>query len=141
MTSYTVLGIFEDSGQVLCEHITASEPAEAIRKIATICPHDVQFIGAIEGRHRIVTPCEDSGKTAYAADLRVDYTVSDELPQSVIDARAGVIPESDWAVEFCPKCGKKIVMDGHAAVYTDEGTGDESGRAFYYCSERCRETH
>lgn len=41
-------------------------------------------------------------------------------------------------LESCPKCGDNITR---GEAFTDEGTGEESGRTFYYCSERCRETH
>jgi len=40
--------------------------------------------------------------------------------------------------ESCPKCGKTITREN---AFTDEGTGDELGRTFYYCSEHCREVH
>jgi DNA-directed RNA polymerase subunit M/transcription elongation factor TFIIS len=61
-----------------------------------------------------------------------------------IDAQAyaGYIEELNAAtsdeLESCPKCGARVMR---SEAYPDEGTGDESGRTFYYCSERCRETH
>lgn len=39
--------------------------------------------------------------------------------------------------ETCPKCGTP-----HSSTeFEDEGTGDEAGRTFHYCSDACREKH
>jgi hypothetical protein len=38
----------------------------------------------------------------------------------------------------CPKCGKQIARKD---AVTDQGTGEETGRTFTYCSEFCKETH
>src|ERR1700693_48544 len=57
-----------------------------------------------------------------------------------IGARAydGYIEELDAATSdelvSCPKCGARVLR---SEAYPDEGTGDESGRTFFYCSERC----
>src|ERR1700730_13608396 len=57
-----------------------------------------------------------------------------------IDARAydGYIEELNAAtsdeVESCRRCGARVLR---SEAHEDEGTGDESGRTFYYCSERC----
>lgn len=38
----------------------------------------------------------------------------------------------------CPKCGDSVPV---AMAFEDTGTGEESGRTFYYCSNRCRRNH
>lgn len=43
-----------------------------------------------------------------------------------------------FMIESCPKCGLKVTRED---AFVDEGEGEEAGRTFYYCSERCRETH
>lgn len=55
---------------------------------------------------------------------RIRHEVRDVLPPSVY--------------ESCAKCGTRV--PGWNAVI-DHGTGPEAGRVFFYCSERCRETH
>lgn len=46
--------------------------------------------------------------------------------------------QTEREFEFCPKCGKRVTR---ADAFEDEGEGEEAGRTFYYCSERCREAH
>jgi len=38
----------------------------------------------------------------------------------------------------CAKCGNPVLKN---EAIEDKGTGEESGRIFYYCSEHCFETH
>jgi hypothetical protein len=40
-------------------------------------------------------------------------------------------------VYSCPKCGTPHTRTD----FEDEGEGDEAGRTFHYCSQRCLETH
>jgi predicted RNA-binding Zn-ribbon protein involved in translation (DUF1610 family) len=49
-----------------------------------------------------------------------------------------VLPLEDWTLESCPKCGQKV---HRCEACISEGTGEEAGRTFYYCSEYCKETH
>jgi hypothetical protein len=41
-------------------------------------------------------------------------------------------------IESCAKCGKPVT---HEWATTDEGTGEEEGKTFYYCSDECRDRH
>lgn len=41
-------------------------------------------------------------------------------------------------LESCAKCGTAVIRD---KAITDEGTGAEAGRTFYYCSEECKARH
>jgi hypothetical protein len=66
---YTVIGVYDD-GQTFADHVKAWNAEEAMRLVskASDAIHDLQIVGAIEGEHRLIAPCE-SGNAAYAADL------------------------------------------------------------------------
>jgi hypothetical protein len=73
MTSqYTVIGIYESTGQVFSDYVEASDAYEAMRLVAyaTEVPEDLQILGAVQGGRLMHAACEDSGKAAFAIDLR-----------------------------------------------------------------------
>ena len=72
--SFTVVGVYDDTGQVFADHVIARDAHEAMRlasrpAVAASAGTDLQIIGAIEGHHALTAPCEDAGKAAYASDL------------------------------------------------------------------------
>jgi hypothetical protein len=74
MNTYTVIGVYDDNGQVFTDHIMARDAHEAMRlaskpAVVASAGTDLQIIGVIEGRHTLTAPCEDRGTTAYASDL------------------------------------------------------------------------
>ena len=73
---FTVVGVYDDTGQVFADHVIARDAHEAMRltsqPVAAWPGTELQIIGAIEGHHTLTAPCEDSGKAAYASDLSED---------------------------------------------------------------------
>ncbi len=71
MTQYTVLGVYDDSAQCFSHPVEAATPYEAMQKAALEMEgnDELCIIGAIEGRHKLVTPGEDNGLCAFACDL------------------------------------------------------------------------
>ena len=71
MTRYTVIGAYEDSGQIYADFVDAETPYEAMRLVAMATEAtDLMILGAIEGNHQMHAACKDSGCVAYAVDLR-----------------------------------------------------------------------
>jgi hypothetical protein len=72
MAKFTVIGLYEDSGQVFADYVKAENAYEAIRLVALKwedAPEDLQILGAIQGERHLYPACEDSGKAAFAIDL------------------------------------------------------------------------
>lgn len=71
MAKFTVIGMYDDTGQAFADSVEAADASEAMRLVAacSLAPSDLCIIGAIEGEHTLAAPCEDSGKTAFAIDL------------------------------------------------------------------------
>ncbi|HME10986.1 MAG TPA: hypothetical protein VKG25_28285 [Bryobacteraceae bacterium] len=69
MQTYTVVGLWDDTGVVYAENLTADGPHEAMRKVAAGNDPPSQILGAIEGSHSFTAACEDSGKAAFVQDL------------------------------------------------------------------------
>lgn len=68
MKPYTVIYMFDSNGQVGAEHFDAEDAMHAIAQLAQMSPAAL-IIGAIEGTHQLVAPCEESGVSAYAIDI------------------------------------------------------------------------
>lgn len=68
---YTVIALFEETGEVIADWQRASDAHTAMAQTATQRGdgHDLTIIGAIAGHKAITPPCEDSSKTASAVDL------------------------------------------------------------------------
>ena len=70
---YTVIGYYESDGQTFADHINAANTFDAISLVSASASRlatDLVIVGAIEGEHELVAACEDSGKIAFAIDLR-----------------------------------------------------------------------
>jgi len=73
MKEYTILGYYEDTGQVWAQHISylqdeRSAIEEAVRGVES--PESLIVIAVLDGAHPIRTPDEDGGKGVYAIDLQ-----------------------------------------------------------------------
>jgi hypothetical protein len=70
MQTFTVIGLDDETGQVVADHIEAADALSAMIAAAVgRLDADVQIIGAIAGAHQIAVPSEDSGSASYASDL------------------------------------------------------------------------
>lgn len=72
MKIFTVIGVYDNDGQVFAATVTDEDAHAAMRQVAAeagVADSDLQILGAIEGHHEIVPACEDSGKSAHASDL------------------------------------------------------------------------
>ncbi len=68
---FTVIGVWEETGEVLAEHVFAADPHEAM-KLVSGCrddPASLTILGAVDGKISLIAACEDSGKAACALDL------------------------------------------------------------------------
>jgi len=72
MTKFTVIGLYDSSGQIFADYVDADDAHEAMRIVANnaLTPGDLQILGAVQGGRHMYAACEDSGKAAYAVDLR-----------------------------------------------------------------------
>ena len=72
MTKFTVIGLYDSSGQVFADYVEAEDAYAAMRIVATnaLTPGDLQILGAVQGGRQLYAACEDSGKAAFAVDLR-----------------------------------------------------------------------
>lgn len=72
MANYTVIGVYDEDGQVYCGLVeNCSSALDAMIQVAESNVDDgLQILGAIEGNHQIVTPSDETGNSAYAVDLR-----------------------------------------------------------------------
>ena len=70
---YTVIGTYEETGQVFATCVGANTVTEAFGKAIqeSDSPDTLQLISAIPGRHDVVTPCMDSGRACMACDFPV----------------------------------------------------------------------
>ena len=75
MKSFTVIGYFEDNGQVWCEHVKAESPFEAMQKAVKLLkgrdnenvPDDnMAVVGVFAGRRMEIS---ESWAVSYASDL------------------------------------------------------------------------
>lgn len=69
---FTVLGVWESTGETFAEHVFAIDPHEAMVIVAGCRDNpddDLTIIGAIDGKVHLTAACEDSGKVACALDL------------------------------------------------------------------------
>ncbi len=80
MKPYTVLGLYDDSGQSFADHTHAMDAYSAMTAIADASesPETLCIIGAIEGHHTLDTPGCDNSASAYATDLRTPPLVCTE---------------------------------------------------------------
>lgn len=72
---FTVLGSFDNSNEAYAEHVEASDAWQAMAKVGKTAPGDLVLIGAIQGKHLLVTPGDDNKVVCYAdemADLLVE---------------------------------------------------------------------
>lgn len=62
---------------------------------------------------------------------------------AIARAEAAIRQALDASIGGCNKCGTPLTLRDvkKGAACTDQGEGQEAGRVFLYCSERCRETH
>lgn len=74
MTIYTVIGYYEDSGQSCAMPAEGADAYQAMQNVAKSVefPDTLCIVGAIEGRHVLITPGRDNGMTAFACDLAED---------------------------------------------------------------------
>lgn len=82
MKTWTVVGVFEDNGTTYSNWYDADDEHAAMAACAAECSGELLIIGAIEGRHDLMPPCEDSGKSAYAVDLQEDDEDDEEQPEA-----------------------------------------------------------
>lgn len=67
---YTVIALWEDSGEPYAQDVEAQDAFDAMHKIALQNPSsDFCIVGAIEGFHTLTAPCDESGKSAYGSDM------------------------------------------------------------------------
>ena len=70
LRKYTVVGLWDDNGQVFSATADATGPHEAIKIVAQNDDSDnLQILGALEGELTMTCACEDTGKAAYTVDL------------------------------------------------------------------------
>lgn len=73
MKTYTVIGVYDSTGQVYATSTKAKDYHEAMANVANEVDEDdrddLQIVCAMIGELIITPPCEDSGKTAYCSDL------------------------------------------------------------------------
>ena len=105
MPKYTVIGLYDSTGEVYCDHFEAESPGDAMRQAAKAAEidaneYDLNILGAFEGTHVITCACEDSGYSAMACDLL--------LPDGDEEADSG-----DDLCDYCMKSGVQI-------SYTDD---------------------
>lgn len=74
--TFTVIGIYDDTGQVFCHEVNSYDAHEAMKLAAKYANEqggdDYLFIACAlptPSAHTIVCACEDSGKGAYVEDL------------------------------------------------------------------------
>lgn len=70
MTTWTVVGYYDGDGNAFAAHAEADDAFEAMAVTASRYEHeDLVIVGAVPGKHQLVTPGDDSGSTAYAVDM------------------------------------------------------------------------
>lgn len=71
MKRYTVIGLYEDTGQVFFGIVETNSPYMAMQAVANRPESQMLVIlGAIAGEHNIVPACDESGNAAFASDMR-----------------------------------------------------------------------
>jgi hypothetical protein len=72
MKDYTVIGVYENTGEAFADHVTAMDAYSAMTQVADgpDCADDLCIIGAVLGHHVLDTPGDDNMATAYAPDLK-----------------------------------------------------------------------
>lgn len=68
---FTVLGLYEDTGQIFSHAVAAADIFDAMRKAAAHPAYNdtLVILGALPGEHTLQGPGCDNDKTAYASDL------------------------------------------------------------------------
>jgi hypothetical protein len=75
MKTYTVVGMYEEYGEIFAEQVIAEDAHSAIRLVAVAknaAGADAEILGAIESAEQFVVACEDSGHAAHVCDLGGD---------------------------------------------------------------------
>ena len=65
-----MIGLYDETGEVVAEHVKANDPHEAMAQVAVDYNAPSQILCAIEGEHQAVCACEDAGKAVYIEDLK-----------------------------------------------------------------------
>lgn len=68
---YTIIGVFDDTGEVVNYACVADDAYDAMRKLAELHEgnDNLQILGTIEGRHVITAPGSEGSRAAYANDV------------------------------------------------------------------------
>ncbi len=117
MKTFTVIGMYEalseEPFRVFAEQVEAESGHEAMRIISGVRddPYNLQIIGAIEGAHAMLAPCEDSGTAATALDLI-------ERAEEFTRAACGR-PEGECSKNPCAD----VIADRKATIYDESGFG------------------
>lgn len=74
MRSYTVIGVYDETGEVFAREYRGKDGHQAMRAAATIAASNgqgesLQILCAMPGAQIITPASDDSGKSAYACDL------------------------------------------------------------------------
>lgn len=70
MQEYTVIGLYQDTGKVLLEHVEAEGPHIAMALISKkFLNEELEILGAAQGHVKLTAACEDSFKAAYTLDV------------------------------------------------------------------------
>jgi len=67
--SYSVIGYYEDTGQVFLDYIVSDDPYHAMAAVSKGKPETLCILGATRGSIEVITPGDDNGLAAYAVDL------------------------------------------------------------------------
>jgi len=118
---WTVIGVYDDNGQVVSWRVMAEEAHEAMRLVAAKTPShlrdEFQIVCAVAaGRALVFTPSE-SGSAAYACDLLDDADASTTQPEQCTDCREPI------GSQHRPSCHRQGVVP-FASVYVAGGEGE-----------------
>lgn len=71
MSKYTVIGVFDDTGEVVHTFNEARDATQAMVNVSKIFDlnTELQIIGAIEGEHCMTKPGDDNLRSSYASDM------------------------------------------------------------------------
>jgi len=71
--TWTVIGVYDSTGQVFVEYVDAETPEAALEEIRELtgASDDLLIVGVMSGRVEVLTPGGDNGSAAYAVDLPV----------------------------------------------------------------------
>jgi hypothetical protein len=77
MKEYTIIGYYEDTGQVWAQHVQYLQDEQAAIEEAVRgaeSPESLIVVAVLDGAVPIRTPDEDGGKGVYAIDLQKEET-------------------------------------------------------------------